>query len=190
MALIISLSKTMLDKFFFIQERVGRNGAPIAIWKLRTMNGAVNRDLGVVDGRLAEAIPEQDRISFIGALLRHLGIDEIPQILNLIRGEMQLVGLRPIPSEEIDLFPPDIRAFYLRNLPGLFPGHLAFGYVNGNLEKKIELIREYMSRTDDFKKLRNLLILLTKIYLRKLTHRVSIELIRGKIAAAMRDVCG
>ena len=75
---------------FFLQERTGKNGRVFRIWKFRTMiDGAVNHGLGY---NIAKDDP---RLTRVGNLLRNWGIDELPQLINVLKGEMSIVGPRP-----------------------------------------------------------------------------------------------
>jgi len=85
-AILISCGRPMI----FRQERIGKDGEPFDIWKLRTMVvGAVNEGLGVTVAR------DDARITRVGRLLRGFGIDELPQLFNVLAGSMSLVGPRP-----------------------------------------------------------------------------------------------
>lgn len=74
---------------FFRQERAGHFGAPIMIVKLRTMRGAVDGD--------ASADDDEKRLTRVGRFLRRFSLDELPQIWNVIAGDMSLIGPRPLP---------------------------------------------------------------------------------------------
>lgn len=80
-------------------ERVGQHGRPFALWKLRTMK----QDSGAVRAGGAPLTSTADpRITGVGRLLRHWGFDELPQLLNVIAGEMALIGPRPETPEYVD----------------------------------------------------------------------------------------
>lgn len=80
---------------FFRQERVGQHGRRFRVWKFRTMiEGAESTGTGI------RTSAEDPRITRVGRRLRRLGLDELPQLLNVVRGEMSLVGPRPtVPSQ-------------------------------------------------------------------------------------------
>jgi lipopolysaccharide/colanic/teichoic acid biosynthesis glycosyltransferase len=80
---------TMGGPVFFVQERVGLAGKPFRMWKLRTMLPARP---GEAD---RAAVPGDRRITRLGAFLRRFRIDELPQVWNVLRGEMSLIGPRP-----------------------------------------------------------------------------------------------
>jgi lipopolysaccharide/colanic/teichoic acid biosynthesis glycosyltransferase len=81
------------------QRRVGKSGAPFDLYKLRTMvSGAESMGAGL-------AVDEGDpRITRIGAMLRRLSLDEMPNLLNVLRGEMSLVGPRPTVQVQVDQY--------------------------------------------------------------------------------------
>ena len=114
---------------FYRQMREGFDGRRIAVWKLRTMYVESER----LFEEWLESHPE-DRTQWhqyfklrrdprvlpgIGRLLRRTSLDELPQLWNILRGEMSLVGPRPFPDYHLDQFPPDFRALRTRVLPGL-----------------------------------------------------------------------
>ena len=96
---------------FFVQERVGRNGRPFKLYKFRTMvDGAhlLHRHvahLNACDGP-ALKIPNDPRLHALGAFLRRSSLDELPQLINVLRGEMSLVGPRPALAHEVATYEP------------------------------------------------------------------------------------
>ena len=81
---------------FFLQERPGRNGRPFRIIKFKTMNDS--RD---TNGKL---LPDAKRLTRIGRFVRSTSIDELPQLINVLRGEMSLVGPRPELRYYVDMY--------------------------------------------------------------------------------------
>ncbi len=76
-------------KAFFKHTRIGKNGKPFTLYKFRTMYQ------GVKDQELAPQTPHDDRITRIGKFLRRTSLDEIPQLINILKGDMSFVGPRP-----------------------------------------------------------------------------------------------
>jgi len=109
---------------FFSQERVGKNGNPFPMHKVRTMvQGAAGLQVGLqhrneADGPLFK-LADDPRVTRIGRLLRRYSIDEVPQLWNVLRGEMSLVGPRPALSSEMREWTPELRNSRLRVRPGL-----------------------------------------------------------------------
>ena len=96
---------------FFSQMRAGRYGQPFKMWKFRTMvanaeellDGIKEKHGNQMDGPVFK-LKKDPRIFPFGSLLRKLSIDELPQLLNVILGDMSLVGPRPLPLYEVDAF--------------------------------------------------------------------------------------
>lgn len=91
----------------FRQLRAGRGGRPFTMYKLRTMyDGAADdkelfRHMDECQGAPVFKIRRDPRITALGRVLRQSSIDELPQLINVLRGEMSLVGPRPLPLDEI-----------------------------------------------------------------------------------------
>lgn len=103
-ALLIKL--TSKDPIFFKQRRSGLNGAPFTIYKFRTMvtnAEQIKHELAAMNEMSGPVfkITKDPRITPLGRLLRKTSIDELPQLFNVLRGEMSLVGPRPLPVDEI-----------------------------------------------------------------------------------------
>jgi lipopolysaccharide/colanic/teichoic acid biosynthesis glycosyltransferase len=105
---------------FFRQERIGEGGRPFRIWKFRSM-----RAMSAHDGRLI-TVAGDPRITPIGRRLRAGKLDELPQLLNVLAGEMTLVGPRPEVGRYVALYTP-AQAQVLALRPGITdPASLAF----------------------------------------------------------------
>jgi len=81
---------------FFVQQRIGRYGKPFRIFKLRTMVPDADRH----DQPILKKLRSDDRIFPVGRLLRKTSLDEIPNLINVLRGEMSIVGPRPMLMKE------------------------------------------------------------------------------------------
>ena len=103
---------------FFLQQRAGFRGKPFRIIKFRTM-----KELRDEQGRL---LPDAERLTPFGHRLRSLSLDELPELLNVLRGDMSLVGPRPLPTAYVDRYSP----FQARRLD-CRPGLTGWAQVNG-----------------------------------------------------------
>lgn len=140
---------------FYIQQRVGRNGKPFGLYKFRTMRKNADES-----GKLTVGMRDA-RITKIGYLLRKTKLDEFPQFLNVLKGEMSIVGPRPEVQEYVDLYTEEQREI-LSVRPGI-TDYASLEYFNENkllgdsldpqktyieeiMPAKIELNRKYMLR--------------------------------------------
>jgi lipopolysaccharide/colanic/teichoic acid biosynthesis glycosyltransferase len=97
---------------FFRQVRVGRNGVPFRIFKFRTMKIDAEK-IGQI------TLKDDSRITRAGNLLRRYKIDELPQLLNVLLGEMSFVGPRPEVPHYVQFYPSDVRDVVLSVAPGI-----------------------------------------------------------------------
>jgi lipopolysaccharide/colanic/teichoic acid biosynthesis glycosyltransferase len=106
---------------FYRQRRVGRHGEAFELWKLRTMvPGAETMGAGIY---VAEGDP---RITRTGRLLRRFSLDELPNLINVLRGELAIVGPRPTVQEQVDRYTERQR----RRLD-VRPGMTGWAQING-----------------------------------------------------------
>ena len=122
LALLIRLSGR--GPVIFRQQRHGVGGEPIRILKFRTMNTHAE-----APGQVTQAIEGDPRITPVGRFLRRTSLDELPQLVNVIRGEMSLVGPRPHAVEHNDLFKSRIPKYMLRHK--VRPGITGWAQING-----------------------------------------------------------
>jgi exopolysaccharide biosynthesis polyprenyl glycosylphosphotransferase len=129
-ALLIKLDSS--GPVFFVQERVGLNGRRFKLFKFRTMVVGADQQQQALE-RLNEAagpvfkIKSDPRITRVGRFLRRYSIDELPQLFNVLKGEMSLVGPRPLPVRDVERI--DARG-HKRRL-SVKPGVTCLWQVNG-----------------------------------------------------------
>jgi exopolysaccharide biosynthesis polyprenyl glycosylphosphotransferase len=121
---------------FFVQDRIGRDGRRFSLFKFRTMQPIAER-------RSEWVRDNGDRITRAGKWLRKFRLDEVPQLFNVLRGDMNLVGPRPHPATNYELFASQIPFYAFRSTvqPGITGwAQVLYGYAN-NLEEETEKMR-------------------------------------------------
>lgn len=115
---------------FFFQERPGKNGKIFRVVKFKTMTD--ERD---VDGNL---LPDEQRLTKVGHIVRSTSIDELPQLFNVLKGDMALIGPRPLLVDFLPLYSPEqARRHEVR------PGITGWAQVNGRNTMKYSKKFEY-----------------------------------------------
>ncbi len=132
----------------FCQTRAGRHGRPFRIYKFRTMVSDAEARLSEVVSldRLPEPVfkLERDpRVTRVGRFLRHSSLDELPQLVNVLKGEMSLVGPRPEQVELVERYGPEER-FRLGVKPGITGPMQVFGRGQLTFEERLAVEREYI----------------------------------------------
>jgi len=131
------------------QRRAGQNGVPITVLKFRTM-------VNDAEARLSEFVDidalihpmfkltADPRVTRIGRVLRRTSIDELPQLINVFRGDMSLVGIRPEQLDLVARYSPDARAIRLSSKPGVTGPMQVLGRGELTFEERLAVERDYV----------------------------------------------
>lgn len=129
--LYICIPLTSKGSAIFKQERIGRNGEPFWIYKFRSMIQDAEMKTGPV-----LASEKDPRVTILGRVLRATRLDELPQLLNVLKGDMSLVGPRPEREFFIEMFKQQLPDYSLRLT--VKPGITGFAQVQGNYSTSVE----------------------------------------------------
>lgn len=137
--------KNLGSPIFFYQERPGRDGKLFKMIKFRSMKDAFDKD--------GNPLPDDQRITPFGQKLRSTSLDEMPQLINVLKGDMSIVGPRPQMKEFLDHYTPhQMRRHEVK--PGMTGLAQVSGRNNLSWEEKFDLDVEYVERQStllDFK---------------------------------------
>ncbi|MEP0266471.1 sugar transferase [Dokdonia sp.] len=153
---IIGLTIVNSGSPFFVQKRPGKGGHIFSIVKLKTMT-----DERGTDGDL---LPDADRLTLIGRIIRKTSLDEIPQLFNVLKGNMSLVGPRPLLPSYLDLYSTEQARRH-----DVKPGITGWAQVNGrnsiSWEKKFELDVWYVDHQTFLLDFKIVLLTIKKVFL-------------------------
>ncbi len=150
--LLIGLVKLDGGPGLFRHRRVGRNGKPFKCLKIRTM--ATNAETKLAshlstdpdaahEWKLTFKLANDPRITKVGKFLRRTGLDELPQIWNVLRGEMSFVGPRPVTEPEMAMYGRH-KSAYLSVRPGVTGMWQIYGRMSGCYDNRVQLDRGYL----------------------------------------------
>ena len=132
----IAVKVTSKGPLIFKQERVGLHNEPFRMYKFRTMtDGAEHTGSGVYSGK------GDARVTKVGKIIRATSIDELPQLFNILKGDMSLVGPRPERPQYVEKFREEIPRYMIKHQ--VRPGMTGWAQVNGyrgdtSIRKRIE----------------------------------------------------
>lgn len=155
---LIALAFANQGKPFFFQQRPGKNGNAFMIVKFKTMNDKKDKE-----GNL---LPDADRLTPAGLFVRKTSLDEIPQLINVLKGDMALIGPRPLLMQYLPLYTKEqARRHQVR------PGITGWAQVNGrnaiSWKKKFELDVWYVDHISFLLDLKIIFLTIKKVFIRE-----------------------
>lgn len=137
--IVILIKVLMPGPIFFKQDRIGKNFKIFSVLKFRTMK--VDRDAE----KNFKIEKDKERITFLGNILRRTKLDETPQLINVLKGDMSLVGPRPTVQQRVDEYPE-----HQKKRLSMRPGMTGLAQVRGNVllswSRRIQYDCEYVER--------------------------------------------
>lgn len=145
-------------KPFFFQKRPGKNGKVFSIIKFKTMNDKKDKN-----GNL---LPDADRLTGIGSFVRKTSLDEIPQLINVLKGDMSLIGPRPLLPQYLPLYNSEQKRRH-----EVRPGITGWAQVNGrnaiSWERKFELDVWYVDHLSFFLDVKIFFLTIKKVLIKE-----------------------
>lgn len=179
--IVLSLMIVLVDDwpFWFSHQRLGKDRRKFQMWKFRTMVGDAERikksltTKNEADGPVFK-IHDDPRFTRLGKYLSHTGIDELPQLINILKGEMSFVGPRPLPVSEAEKIPGLYGARFKVN-PGIISPWVVGGYHRVGFNRWMESDVWYVKNKSLWLDLK-LCFLTIRVVLRMLKNEVSVLL--------------
>lgn len=142
----------------FVQERPGLGGRPFAMFKFRTMIDAHDEN--------GQPLPDEMRLGRFGSVLRSTSLDELPELINVVRGEMSLVGPRPLLMRYLPLYTPEqARRHEVR--PGITGLAQVMGRNSLTWEEKFDLDIEYVNNQSLWFDIKLLIMTIKTVFIRE-----------------------
>ncbi|AZB27488.1 sugar transferase [Chryseobacterium bernardetii] len=145
-------------KPFFFQKRPGKNGKVFSIIKFKTMNDKKDKN-----GNL---LPDADRLTGIGSFVRKTSLDEIPQLINVLKGDMSLIGPRPLLPQYLPLYNSEQKRRH-----EVRPGITGWAQVNGrnaiSWKRKFELDVWYVDHLSFFLDVKIFFLTIKKVFIKE-----------------------
>ena len=143
---------------FFIQKRPGVNGIPFNFYKFRTMSD--DKDINDI------LLPDEERLTTYGKILRETSLDELPSLWNVVKGEMSMVGPRPLLMEYLPLYSEkQMRRFKMK------PGITGWAQINGrnsiSWEERFELDVWYVDNQSLWLDIKIIVLTIWKVFTRE-----------------------
>ncbi|MCR4898724.1 MAG: sugar transferase [Acholeplasmatales bacterium] len=142
LALLVGL--TSKGPIFYGHKRIGKNGKEFTVWKFRSMK-MDNRPIEEVltpeqleEYRRDFKVTNDPRVTKVGKFLRKTSLDELPQLFNILVGQMSVIGWRPIVQEELDRYSQEEQELLLRVRPGLTGYWACHGRSNTTYSERIK----------------------------------------------------
>lgn len=149
---------TLGSPVLFSMERPGLNGKPFQVYKFRTMRHAVDEH--------GQQLPDDQRLTFFGRALRDLSLDELPGLYHVLKGEMSLVGPRPLRMEFLEWYTPN-----QMHRHDVLPGISGWAQINGRnsigWEQKLELDVWYVEHLSLWLDVKIIILTIPKVLCRK-----------------------
>ena len=157
-ALLLFIAHRSFNGIFFVQSRVGYKGRIFKILKFKTMSDQRDED-GVL-------LPDAERLTLMGKIVRSLSIDELPQLINVLKGDMAFVGPRPLLPKYLPLYSKEqLRRHEVR------PGITGWAQINGrnniSWTRKFEYDVWYVDHVSFWLDLKILFLTVKKVFVRE-----------------------
>ena len=151
--IILAIKLDSKGPAFYVHNRIGKNGKPLRLYKFRSMY--INADQlfqQFTPEQKAEwqenfKLREDPRITRVGSFLRRSSLDELPQLLNILQGNLSVVGPRPVVAEELEKYGPNKERF-LSVTPGLTGYWQAFTRSDGTYEDRMAMELYYVDHAN------------------------------------------